>query len=98
MVAMLGLRARAQIALASKDALGLAFEALSVAEQRAIDVEKSADVGAALVTLAYAERAVGEIEAARASAQKAVDVLSRSLRPEHSEVRAAAQLVAQLGG
>ncbi len=96
-VAMLGLRARAQVALASKEALALAREALTVAEQRAIDVEKSADVGVALVTLAQAQRAAGEIEAARASAQRAVGVLSRSLRPEHSEVRAATQLVVQLG-
>jgi tetratricopeptide (TPR) repeat protein len=95
MVAMLGLRARAQVALGSKHALALARDALAVAEQRAIDVEKSADAGVALVTLARAQRAAGETGAARSSAQRAVRVLSRSLRPEHSEVRAAVQLVGE---
>ncbi len=70
-------------------ALKTAREALAVAEGRALGGDQSADVGAALMALAQAQRATGDASGARSSAQRAVVALSKSLGPDHSETRAA---------
>jgi serine/threonine-protein kinase len=88
--AMLTLRARAELATRRNvEALGAAREALAAAEASALEPERSAVVGAALMALAEAARASADREAARASAQRAAAVLASSLGPEHSEARAA---------
>ena len=84
------LRARAQSALSRPaEALQTAREALAVAEEHSLDKDESADVGAALMELAIAQRTLGDLAGARVSAQRAAGVLSRSLGPTHSETRAA---------
>ncbi len=88
--ALLTLRARAESMLGQHaQALKTAREALAVAEGRALGGDQSADVGAALMALAQAQRATGDASGARSSAQRAVVALSKSLGPDHSETRAA---------
>jgi eukaryotic-like serine/threonine-protein kinase len=65
--------------------------ALAAAEAIAIDRARSADVGDALIVLAEAQRAADDVEGARASAHRAVSVLTSSLGPRHSHTVAAAQ-------
>jgi tetratricopeptide (TPR) repeat protein len=87
---MLTLKANAEVALGrNSSALATAREALATAEARAIQPEHSADVGAALMALAQAQRAMGDIEGARASASRAAVALTAGLGPNHSETRAA---------
>ena len=86
---MLNVRAKAQLALAPKDALPFAEEAVEVATARALDPERSADLGTALMTLAGAQRARGLEAESRSSAQRAAAMLAASLGPNHSETRAA---------
>ena len=87
----LTLKARAHLALgASAPALSEARDALAAAQAIAIDPQQSADVGAALMVLAQAQRATGDASAARASAQRAAAILGASLGPRHSQTVAAA--------
>jgi serine/threonine-protein kinase len=95
LAAALTLRARALLALQrTPDALSTAREALAVAESQAGSPDRSADVGAALMALAHAQLAASDVKDARSSAQRAAQALSASLGPNHSETRAAAELVA----
>jgi hypothetical protein len=95
LAAALTLRARALLALRrTADALSTAREALAVAELQAVSTDRSADVGAALMALANAQLAAGDANGARSSAQRAAQVLSASLGPNHSETRAAAAFAA----
>ena len=88
--ALLTLRAQAESMLGrAAQALTTAREALAVSEERALSPDHSADVGAALMALAMAQRAMGEETEARSSAQRAVAALSASLGRNHSETRAA---------
>lgn len=90
----LTLRARALLALQrTSEALSTARDALVVAESQAGSPDRSADVGAALMALAQAQLAAGDVNGARSSAQRAAQALSASLGPNHSETRAA-ELVA----
>jgi eukaryotic-like serine/threonine-protein kinase len=85
------LKAQAHLALgAPAPALTAAQEAVAAAQAMAIDPGRSADLGAALMVLAHAQRAGGNVEAARASAQRAAAVLASSLGPRHSQTVAAA--------
>jgi tetratricopeptide (TPR) repeat protein len=85
------LRSQAELALGrTRDALQTAREALVVAEEHALDTTRSADVGAALMAMAQAQRALGDVEDARNSAQRAARSLTVGLGPSHSETRAAA--------
>jgi ATP/maltotriose-dependent transcriptional regulator MalT len=87
---ILTLKARAELALGrSAAALITAREAHSIAEANAPHPERSAYVGAALMTIAEAQRASGDAEGARASAKRAATALSAGLGPDHSETRAA---------
>jgi serine/threonine-protein kinase len=89
---MLSLKARAQLNLGSKAAaLSAANEAVAVAESMAIDRQQSADVGTALMVLAQAQRGAGDVDGARASAQRATAVLTASLGSQHSQTIAAAK-------
>ena len=95
LAAVLTLRARALLALQrTPDALSTAREALAIAESQAGSADRSADVGAALMALAQAQLAAGDVKDARDSAGRAAQALAASLGPKHSETRAAAQLVA----
>jgi eukaryotic-like serine/threonine-protein kinase len=85
------LRSQAELALGrNRDALQTAREALVVAEEHALDSTRSADVGAALMAMAQAQRALGDVEDARKSAQRATRSLTAGLGPSHSQTRAAA--------
>jgi serine/threonine protein kinase len=87
----LALKARAHLALgAPAPALAAAREALAAAERMAVEPQHSADVGAALMVLAHAQRASGDADGARASARRAAAALGASLGPQHSQARAAA--------
>ena len=87
----LTVRSQAELALGrNNDALQTAREALSVAEEHALDSSRSADVGAALMAMARAQRALGDMEGARNSARRATRSLTAGLGPAHSETRAAA--------
>jgi tetratricopeptide (TPR) repeat protein len=87
----LTVRSQAQLALGrNNEALKTAREALSVAEEHALDSTRSADVGAALMAMAQAQRALGDVTGARNSAQRATRSLTVGLGPSHSETRAAA--------
>ncbi|HEY1889746.1 MAG TPA: protein kinase [Steroidobacteraceae bacterium] len=95
LAAVLTLKASALLALQrTADAQSIAREALVVSESQAASVDRSADVGAALMALARAQLATGDSNSARNSAQRAAQALSASLGPNHSETRAAAELVA----
>jgi eukaryotic-like serine/threonine-protein kinase len=88
---MLSLKSRAHLtSRAPAAALAAAREALAAAEFIALDPQQSADVGAALMTLAHAQRVTGDGEGARSSARRAAAVLTSSLGPRHSETVAAA--------
>ena len=87
---VLTLRSRAQLALDKKqEALETAREALAVAQDHALDGDRSAEVGAALMALARAQRASGDAAGAGTSAGRAARVLAQALGPSHSETRAA---------
>lgn len=87
---VLTLRSRVQLALDKKqEALETASEALAVARDHALDGDRSADVGAALMALARAQRASGDAAGAIDSARHAARVLSQALGPSHSETLAA---------
>ena len=87
----LTLRSQVELALGrNDDALQTAREALRVAEEHALDSTRSADVGAALMVMAQAQRALGDVGGARSSAQRARQSLTVGLGPDHSETRAAA--------
>ncbi len=89
--AALILRARTEGSLGRwAEALQSAREALAVSEEHALSAEQSADVGAALMELARAQRALGDT-AARLSAKHAAVILARSLGADHPETRAAAE-------
>jgi tetratricopeptide (TPR) repeat protein len=66
-----------------------AQQALTLAEAHALKADRSADVGAALMELARAQRALGDDPAANASARRAAASLANTLGPRHSETRAA---------
>jgi len=74
----------------SADALVSAREALAVAEPQALEPDQSANVGAAWMAIADAQRASGDAAGARASATRAIPALTHSLGPNHSEARRAA--------
>ncbi len=87
---MLTLKARAQLALGHNDAaLSTARGALAVAEAVATKPEQSADVGGALMVVAQSQRASGDINGARASAQRAAISLAGGLGADHPEARIA---------
>src|SRR3569833_204738 len=87
----LTVRSQAELALGRQnEALQTAREALSVAEEHALDSARSADVGAALMAIAQAQRALGDMEGARNSARRAARSLTVGLGPSHSQTRAAA--------
>jgi tetratricopeptide (TPR) repeat protein len=89
---MLILKARAELALGRKEAaLATARDALSIAEAIATNPGQSADVGGALMAMAESQRAAGDIEGARASAQRAAISLAGGLGPHHPETLAAQQ-------
>jgi tetratricopeptide (TPR) repeat protein len=88
---MLIVKAQAQLDLRLPAALAAAHEAVAAAEAMAIDRQQSADVGTALMVLARAQRGTGDIEGARASAQRARAVLAASLGAQHSQTIAAAK-------
>ncbi|HEY6926824.1 MAG TPA: serine/threonine-protein kinase [Steroidobacteraceae bacterium] len=88
----LTLRSQSEVALGrTRDALQTAREALTVAEEHALDGARSADVGAALMAMAQAQRALGDVGGARSSALRAVQSLTVGLGPGHSETRAAVE-------
>jgi hypothetical protein len=85
---LLTLKARAELALGrSAAALTTARDALTIAEGSATRPERSAEVGAALMTIAEAQRATGNAESARESAKRAAVALAGGLGPDHSETR-----------
>jgi hypothetical protein len=87
---MVLLKARAELTLAQPGAaLSTARDALAIAETNAPKPEQSAIVGAALMVIAHASRALGDEQGALASAQRAAAALSNGLGREHSETRAA---------
>jgi hypothetical protein len=87
------LKARAELALSrNAEALATAREAHAVAQANAPYPERSANVGAALMAIAEAQRASGELEGARATANSAAEALVVGLGPAHSETRAALSL------
>ncbi|MGH8175489.1 MAG: protein kinase domain-containing protein [Steroidobacter sp.] len=86
---MLILKARAQLSLGRNSAaLTTARDALAIAEANAPQPDRSAIVGAALMTIAAAQRA-DDGASARAAAKRASAALSNGLGPAHSETRAA---------
>jgi serine/threonine-protein kinase len=89
---LLMLKARTELALdRPAAALATARDSLAVSEAAALKPEQSADVGAALLLLAEAQRAMGDGDSAGESARRAVTALSATLGPGHSETRAATQ-------
>jgi serine/threonine-protein kinase len=88
--AVLTLKARAELALGrTAAALASAEDAVETAEAMSLEPDGSASVGAALMALAEARRALGDSAAAAAAAQRAARVLSVALGPDHSETHAA---------
>jgi eukaryotic-like serine/threonine-protein kinase len=88
---VLTLRSRAQLLLDRKEqALQTGRDALAIAEDHALDSARSADVGAALMAVAQAQRALGDAATAHDSAERATRALTEALGPAHSETRAAA--------
>lgn len=87
---MVLVKARAELALEQPGAaLATARDALAIAEADAPKPDQSATVGAALMVVAHANRALGDERNALASAQRAAAALSHGLGPNHSETRAA---------
>jgi hypothetical protein len=90
--AMVALKSQAELALGRNDAaLASARDAVTIAEAASLKPERSADVGAALMALASAQRAAGDANGARASASRAAVSLANGLGPDHSETRVARQ-------
>lgn len=86
----LTLKARAEFALGRTDAaLATARSAVEVAEATSLDPQDSASVGAALMTLAETQRALGDSASANSAARRAAQTLAAALGPDHSETRAA---------
>lgn len=73
-------------------ALTSAGASVAAAEAIAIDAARSADVGDALVVLAEAQLASGDVAGARGTARKAASALTASLGARHSQTVAAAHL------
>src|SRR5262249_2221768 len=70
-------KARAQLALScNAEALATARDAVEISEASAIKPDQSAYTGAALMTLAEAQRATGDTANARVSATRAASILS----------------------
>jgi hypothetical protein len=89
---MLTLKARAELALGrTVAALATAREALTIAEADVPQPGSGANVGAALMAVAEAQRAAGDADGARTSARRATTALAHGLGPDHSETRAASQ-------
>ncbi|HKU13001.1 MAG TPA: protein kinase [Steroidobacteraceae bacterium] len=76
------------------EAESYANAALSISESIARDPRQSADVGEALFVLASVKRARGDVAAATAYVERAVEALSNSLGREHELTRAASNLLA----
>jgi tetratricopeptide (TPR) repeat protein len=91
---MLTLKARAELEQGNAaTALATARDALAVAEANAPQPDRSATVGDALIAIARAEQQLGNIDAARAAAQRAGAILSKAMGPGHSKVREANSLL-----
>jgi len=89
---MLSLKAQAHLSTGTPAAaLAAARQAVAVAEVMAIDRQRSADIGTALMALAQAQRATGDAGGARASSQQAAAAFAASLGPRHSQTIAAAK-------
>jgi tetratricopeptide (TPR) repeat protein len=90
LAAMLALKARVQVALGENvAALDSARDAVRIAESDAPEPKRSANVAAALLALAEAQRANGDPAAARATAERAAAAFSLGLGPDHSLTKAA---------
>jgi serine/threonine protein kinase len=89
------LREAARIHLAAGDGLkahAIASEAAAVSERVARDPASSADVGEALLLLAQAHRALGQLPESRAIAQRAARSLAAGLSDDHRLTREALTL------
>jgi hypothetical protein len=87
---MLTFKARVELALGEAAAAQRsAQDALAAAEANADEPARSAIVGGALMALAHAQRAAGELIAARVSARRGAAALNAALGPKHSETMAA---------
>lgn len=83
-------KARAHLALGgTAAALAAAQDALALATIDSPYPERSATVGAALYMLAQVQRAIGDHDAARDSAQRAAVALAAGLGTDHTETQAA---------
>jgi len=92
LAAMVTLKSQAELAIGrNAAALASARDAVAIAEPASSSPERSADVGAALMALASAQRAAGDVAGARASARRAAVALTHGLGPDHSETRTALQ-------
>jgi eukaryotic-like serine/threonine-protein kinase len=90
---ILTFKARIELALGhNAAALTTARDALTIAEANAPQPQKSATVGAALLTLAEAQKVQGDAATARTTARRAAEALSAGLGPTHSQTRSALQL------
>jgi serine/threonine-protein kinase len=90
LASILTLKARAELALGrAAAALQTAESAVTIAEASSLEPQASASVGAALMTLAEAQRALGDSGSAATAAQRASRALAAALGPDHSETRAA---------
>ncbi len=94
LAAMVTLKSRAELATGSPGpaALASARDALSIAEATSLKPDQSADVGAALMAVAAAQRAIGDVAGAHSSASRAAVALANGLGPSHSETRAALEV------
>ncbi len=96
LAAALRVAVEAKLALGdAAGALALAMEAVAAAQRSARDPARSADVGAALLQLALAQRAAGDAGAAAVAAQRAAGPLMAGLGPEHKSTRTALALAAR---
>lgn len=87
---ILTLKARSELALGqTAAALSTAERAVSIAEEMSLDPNRSAWVGGALMALAESRRALGDSPGASASAERAAQVLTAALGPDHSETQTA---------
>lgn len=90
LAAMLALKARVQLALGENvAALDTARDAVLIAQKDAPEPNRSANVAAALMVLAEAQRANGDAAEARVAAKRAAAAFALGLGPDHSTTRAA---------
>jgi hypothetical protein len=84
-----------RLALLENTALAQTYagEALRIDEARSRGPESSADVGEALLVLAQARFAAGDLTAARDTASRAKRILTRTLSAEHQLTRTATELM-----